>query len=73
MFQPNYFVIVGAPDGRSLKDDYNGAGLAASEVVKKFDCQAGTEFKQGSQYSQQGNKWLIVVDCSTGGRKLTGT
>lgn len=73
MFQPNYFVIVGAPDARSLQNDIKGASLAASEVVKRFDCQKGTEVRQGSHYSQSANKWLIVIDCATGGRKLTGT
>lgn len=73
MFAPNYFVIVGAPDGRSLASDFDGASLAASSAVQQFDCAGGTELKNGSRYSDSANEWLVVVDCSAGGRSLTGS
>lgn len=73
MFAPNYFVVVGAPDQRSLADDIDGARLAASAAVRRFDCPNGTEFKDGSRYSEQANEWLIVTDCRSGGRSLTGS
>lgn len=73
MFAPNYFVIVGADDGRSLADDFDGSKRAASEAVRRFDCKGGTELKDGSRYSEAANEWLIVVDCKAAGRKLTGT
>lgn len=72
MFAPNYFVIVGAPDDRSLAHDFNGASLAASAAVRRFDCAKGTELKPGSRYSKDANEWLVVIDCLQGGRSLTG-
>ena len=71
MFAPNYFVIVGAPDDRSLAHDFNGASLAASAAVRRFDCAKGTELKPGSRYSKDANEWLVVIDCLQGGRSLT--
>lgn len=73
MFAPNYFVIVGAPDNRPLVDDFQGASSAASAAVRRFDCANGTELKDGSRYSDASNEWLIVVDCRSGGRRLTGS
>ena len=71
MFAPNYFVVVGADDGRTLAADIEGAKRAASEAVQRFDCKNGTEFKKGSRYSEASNEWLIVLDCKAAGRKLT--
>ncbi|WP_299083239.1 hypothetical protein [uncultured Ruegeria sp.] len=73
LFAPNYFVIVGATDNRSLANDFEGAGLAASAAVRKFDCADGTELKEGSRYSEAANEWLVVIDCRSGGRSLTGS
>ncbi len=73
MFAPNYFVIVGAPDNRSLANDFEGARLAASMAVRRFDCSNGTELKEGSRYSEAANEWLVVLDCRGGGRRLTGS
>lgn len=73
MFAPNYFVIVGAPDNRPLVDDFQGASSAASAAVRRFDCANGSELKDGSRYSDASNEWLIVVDCRSGGRRLTGS
>jgi len=73
MFEPNYYVIIGAPDGRPLAGDFDGAALAASQAVRRFDCSNGTELRPGSQFSEAANQWLVVVDCRGSGRSLTGS
>lgn len=72
MFSPNYFVVVGAPDNRSLDGDFEGASLAATAAVRKFDCANGTEIKHKNRYSEVANQWLVVIDCHSGGRSVTG-
>ncbi len=73
MFRPNYFVLVSAPDGRDLSGDFKGAAMAASLAVRKFDCKRGTQVNEGSKYSAEANRWLIVTDCRGSGRALTGS
>jgi len=73
LFQPNYFVLVKATDGRDLSDDFDGASSAARAAIEGFDCANGTEIKPGSSYAASQQQWLIVVDCQSGGRSLTGS
>ena len=67
VFEPDYFVLVSAPDGRDLAQARRRAIEAAKTAVEKFDCAGGTNIKSGSKYSEDANQWLVVVRCASGG------
>ena len=72
LFAPNYYVLVGSPRNKTLVGDFEGARLAAQEVVETFDCEKGSIVKSGSMFSYATNEWLIVVDCDGRPRSLSG-
>ena len=60
LFQPNYFVLVKAPDGRDLGDDFDGASRAARTAIEAFDCANGTSIKPGSRFAPSQQQWLVL-------------
>ena len=66
VFEPNYFVLVSAPDDRDLSKSRDSASAAARKAVENFDCSSGTTVKTGRKYSAEANQWLIIVDCRSG-------
>ncbi len=65
VFEPNYYVLVSAPDGRDLRQSRASATDAAKTAVEAFDCETGTSVKSGRKYSAEANQWLIVIGCSS--------
>ncbi len=67
VFEPDYHVLVSAPDGRNLAQSRRRATEAAKVAVEGFDCIRGTTVRSGSRYSEEANQWLVVVRCARGG------